>query len=293
MQERPSKDNREKGFQRGKTISDYLKTKSLSEKISYINDNTMTGEGSYDGQGISLYYKDENIAPLRLGSVEDLQLNEQRTGLVAYIRTSIGGIPTYVVDNHQHVLFGWAEALKEGHIVSGAILLHIDEHADDDDPFRTPRSLEDLTEVRRFTTEIDYKSFISPVMPQLVKRFVWLVPFAAPDFEHTPLMAPPGQALFTSVGISSRFVSRVLNGEFDPKRLIVDIDMDYFRPFISPKSHLEIIDNRGYDLEAIMNDDLQAIIALTRKAGVVTMATSPGFIDQSKAIALVREIIEG
>ena len=39
-------------------------------------------------------------------------------------------IPIILVDNHNHVLYFWYEALAHGIISRGSTLVHIDEHSD-------------------------------------------------------------------------------------------------------------------------------------------------------------------
>jgi len=43
-------------------------------------------------------------------------------------------IPLYLVDNHNHVFYFWYLAREQGIISDGALLYHIDEHADMRDP---------------------------------------------------------------------------------------------------------------------------------------------------------------
>ena len=43
-------------------------------------------------------------------------------------------IPLYLVDNHNHVFYFWYLARQQGILSDGAILYHIDEHADMRDP---------------------------------------------------------------------------------------------------------------------------------------------------------------
>lgn len=52
------------------------------------------------------------------------------TGLARLVRTSWHGIPTVVIDNHNHAFYFWTEALAHGRIARGATLIHIDQHRD-------------------------------------------------------------------------------------------------------------------------------------------------------------------
>lgn len=51
-------------------------------------------------------------------------------GLKNFIRMDWQGIPLVLVDNHNHVLYFWYEARKNGIIGNKNTLVHIDEHSD-------------------------------------------------------------------------------------------------------------------------------------------------------------------
>ncbi len=51
-------------------------------------------------------------------------------GLEYFLRSTFAGTPAVLVDNHNHVLYFWYEALKQGIIGMGATLIHIDMHSD-------------------------------------------------------------------------------------------------------------------------------------------------------------------
>ncbi len=78
----------------------------------------------------------------RKGSFEDLKLGNkiafsdfdgflrECTGLEAFIETNWEGVPSIIVDNHNHVFYFWYEAMEKGLLQRGATLIHIDQHKD-------------------------------------------------------------------------------------------------------------------------------------------------------------------
>jgi hypothetical protein len=60
-----------------------------------------------------------------------------------------------------------------------------------------------------------------------------------------------------------------------PDRFILDIDLDFWAP------------ETGYLLEK----DLDSVQTLMKSAHAITMATSPYYIDQTKAIAMIHRLL--
>ena len=52
------------------------------------------------------------------------------TGLAHLVRTRWRGVPTVVMDNHNHAFYFWCEAWAAGRIAAGATLVHVDQHKD-------------------------------------------------------------------------------------------------------------------------------------------------------------------
>lgn len=63
----------------------------------------------------------------------------------------------------------------------------------------------------------------------------------------------------------------------DPKKVILDVDLDYFGP-----------QRRDGKWEG---EEIEKIRALLSCAGVITFAISPGFLDEQRAIDLVKRIL--
>ncbi|MBT4384547.1 hypothetical protein HOD30_02250 [Candidatus Peregrinibacteria bacterium] len=84
-------------------------------------------------------------------------------GLRNFIKCELRGVPCVVVDNHNHALYFWAEALEQGLIERGAKLLHVDQHKD---MREAPEKL-DLEDVFRFTNEVcNVGNYIRPAIDE-------------------------------------------------------------------------------------------------------------------------------
>lgn len=257
-----------------------------------------TFPAGYDINGVSLYYNFEATGGLlasqylyltrvlRFGNPADLELvdlssvlspapSKKTFFLKEYIRTSFKGVPVYIFDEHNHAFFAWCEALTEGNIQRESTLIHIDAHSDGYEPsfFLPPNwNLKQAAEYAQFL-EID--TFINPAIKLGIVKDIHFV-----EHYHNEV-----KAIFDynssklSVQRSDNYdpFSFAIRLQLDPRKPIVDLDLDFFEH------------NGGYGCEA---SEIASIRELMSRAGVVTMATSPGFINQHKAIALVKELLK-
>lgn len=160
---------------------------------------------------------------------------------------------TYIFDNHNHALYYRYKELKEGNISKWATLIHIDQHTD-------MNQIKSAIDTNR-ENDLDYIA------------------------EFTNYECNVGN--FIKPAIDSGLVGKVeqVTTEYkllnlpaiDDNNLIVDIDIDFWDPKMG-------IEKRGETI-AVVN-------GLISKAKVVTIATSPYFIDQEMAIGLVRELLK-
>lgn len=246
----------------------------------------------YNSAGKSLYYDGGNLTResrllygqylsgsqiLRLGQPEELELCGEF--LEEYIRTQIGqeAIPAYIFDDHNHVLFAWCEALKEGRIKKGATLFHFDYHPDDAEPKENFCGLKSLKKVAAYSRSIDCGSFIRPALSAgLIDSVYWIKSWREGD----------GHFVFSFEGITKGVLSFIgtvgdiqslFNANHTPEDIIIDIDMDYFEP-IKDLSEERIALGKLRDL--------------TLQAGVITIATSPWYISSRRAIRLTKELLK-
>lgn len=169
-------------------------------------------------------------------------------GLKNFVRTHWDGVPTVVVDNHNHVLFFWYEALAKGALQPGATLVHVDQHKDMREA-PEPLSSPDLGEVFRYTNEVvNVGNYIRPAMEQGLIGEVQLV-------------------------TGNMHLDDTLH--VDTPNKILNIDLDYF------VDEMEVDFDRARDF----------IHAHLKTASLVTIATSPFFMDQEEAIAVLRRLV--
>lgn len=227
---------------------------------------------------------------LRLGSFDHLQLIADNDGgrykrLDNFVRFQWGPRNTtvYIFDHHQFALFGWAEAMMEGKIEPGASLRHWDDHDDASIANRLEVMTKeiflqrqwDLQQFVRYTQAIGCGSFIEPAQRMgLVDEFIHIAPGHELTIDHIPT-DPAGRTSHTRM--SARYYRNNRRPVSDPKQTIVDIDLDYF---VSKNL-------RGMDIAI----DIDTIRTDMSSAGVVTIATSPGFIQQEQALEFARRIL--
>ncbi len=166
----------------------------------------------------------------------------------------------YLVDNHNHVFYFWYLARSQGIISDGALLYHIDEHADTRDPWEyllKPDS-EDLQKVFDYTNfTLNVGNYIIPAEKE------WLI------WETIQIR---GQNAL------DKYISwEYTHLEISDRKIIFNLDLDFFEP------ELDFID---YDLKK------QVILDIAKKADLITVCTSPYFINQERAIEVFKKIFD-
>lgn len=98
--------------------------------------------------------------------VEDGQLLSC-SGLKELVQVSHHDKPIYITDNHHHALYFRYKALNDGLISPGATLLHIDQHADMNEPVARidPDKQSDMDYIATYVNEqTQIASFIQPAL---------------------------------------------------------------------------------------------------------------------------------
>lgn len=273
-------------------------TDSLEEGVTVTpeNENII----AYDNNGVSLFYNDESVArsmmsrrlakarPLKLGTLEDLALvdvssdlyhdtNSPDFALKEYIRTTYGEreTPIYIFDDHNHALFAWFEALREGKIQKGATLYHFDDHSDGK-KIEIDLPPETLDRIAGLAKVIDHDEFIDPAIKMdLIKDVFWIMRV----FHERKEEAEDKYEVANSQIGSTELLVLLEKEPIETEKTIVDIDVDYFS-YITPDSDLE-------------KREIDNIRKMVKKAGVVTFAISPGFINSDRAIEIIKQILSG
>lgn len=166
----------------------------------------------------------------------------------------------YLVDNHNHVYYFWYLARQQGIISDNTLLYHIDEHADTRDPWEylmkpDSENLEAVFNYTNFTLNVG--NYIIPAEKE------WLI--------WDTVQIRGQDALDTYISWDYNQL------ETDERKIILNLDLDFFEP------ELDFID---YNLKK------QVIQDIAQKADIITVCTSPYFIDQERALEVFRDLFD-
>lgn len=160
----------------------------------------------------------------------------------------------YLFDNHNHAFYFWYLSRNEWIIKDNNILVHIDEHADtrDNKKYISKDDSADLQKVFEFTNNIlNVWDYIIPAKEEWI---IWKI-------------------------IQIRNETNLLEySEFDKTKnwnIILNLDLDFFQP------DLDFI---NYDLKK------KVILDVANKSSIITVSTSPFFINQKLAIKVFKDI---
>ena len=186
-------------------------------------------------------------------------------GLEHFIRTEHPTTkkPVIIVDNHNHVFYFWHEARNKGLIENGATLIHIDQHKDTRKPkkFLAKKESEDLQKVFEYTNYVlNVGNYLPPAIEDGLIGEVFSVT------SEMELKNPKSLTYLPDFDELSRIAGR---------SLIINIDLDFWSPEMS------YIDNK-------LKTDVTR--QLMEKANLITIATSPFFIDQDLAIKVLKDL---
>lgn len=204
------------------------------------------------------------ITPLKIGKLDELNVGkhiafqdfegerwQDCVGLESAILCLNFPIPIYIFDNHNHVFYAWCEALKMGWFEKGAVLVHMDEHFDASMPPLIP-------------AQSDLKSLEN----------VWR--FTNETLQIATYIKPA-----LTLEIFSECVDYVESSQFAVRNqqsmdIVLNLDIDVFHSDMNHISWQQKIDVLKYYLPRVK---------------LITIATSPYFIDQHKAIDLIKKVI--
>lgn len=160
----------------------------------------------------------------------------------------------YLFDNHNHAFYFWYLSRKQWIIGDNNILIHIDEHADtkDSDKHLLKPDSEDLQKVFQFTNNVlNVGDYIIPAQEEWI---IWDI-----------------------IQIRNSFnVEEYLKNKDNYRgNIILNLDLDFFQP------DLDYID---YEFKK------EVVLDAAKKASVITVATSPFFINQVLAVKVFKDI---
>lgn len=211
------------------------------------------------------------VAPLITGTIEDIKVGEeivfqelnskleviQCKWLQNFLKIKKENSNIYIFDNHNHALyFRYKESLKNN-IQRGIKLIHIDQHTDMNENKNRIKNI-DLKNIFEFTNEkCNVWNFIQPAIEEWL---VWSI-----------------EQINTEYKLLNFDVSCYFEWNEKSNNYILDIDIDFRDPNMSIEKKEETI---------------QKTRKLIKHAKLVTIATSPYFINQEYAINIIKEILE-
>lgn len=188
---------------------------------------------------------------------EDFGFDDQlstNTGLKNFYKIQWKNKDIYLFDNHNHAYYFWYLARNQNIIWDNNTLIHIDEHADTRDPgeYLLKPDSQSLDKVFEYTNYVyNVGNYIIPAQKEgLIEKTI--------QVRNT-------QNLEDYLDLRSTL------GE----NIILNLDLDFFQP------DLDFID---YDLKKKVTLDA------AEKAKIITVATSPFFINQDLAIKVFKDI---
>lgn len=190
---------------------------------------------------------------------EDFGFDDQlstNTGLKNFYKIRWKQKDIYLFDNHNHAYYFWYLARNQNIIWDDNTLVHIDEHADTRDPgeYLMKPDSQDLQKVFHYTNYVyNVGNYIIPAQKEgLISKTI---------------------QVRNTHNLEEYLDLRSTLGE----NIILNLDLDFFQP------DLDFID---YDLKK------KVVLDAAKKAKVITVATSPFFINQDLAIKVFKDIFE-
>lgn len=190
---------------------------------------------------------------------EDFGFDDQlstNTGLKNFYKIKWKQKDIYLFDNHNHAYYFWYLARNQNIIWDDNTLVHIDEHADTRDPgeYLMKPDSQDLQKVFHYTNYVyNVGNYIIPAQKEgLISKTI---------------------QVRNTHNLEEYLDLRSTLGE----NIILNLDLDFFQP------DLDFID---YDLKK------KVVLDAAKKAKVITVATSPFFINQDLAIKVFKDIFE-
>lgn len=158
-------------------------------------------------------------------------------------------------DNHNHAFYFWLEAYNKWKISKWCTLIHIDEHSDMRDPWIYPKEEEylDLKKVFEYTNHtLNVWNYIIPA------KKIWIID--------------------EIVQIRNEYNLKEFDiNNYKNKKIILNLDLDFFQPEL---------DYISYCLKK------KVILDTVKEATLITVASSPFFIDQGLALDIFRDLFE-
>jgi hypothetical protein len=160
-------------------------------------------------------------------------------------------IPVYVFDNHNHAFAFWHLEMARGLIKKGCVIVHVDQHKDSREPEFYLSPADAIEPAKVFRYTNETLNVGNFMLAALKTGLAERIVNVDSEASMTSFALPPG------------------------RDIILDVDLDFFAP----------------ELDYIGNEKKFAFIKqVAELAKLITIATSPFFIDQDLAMACLRRI---
>jgi UPF0489 domain len=163
-------------------------------------------------------------------------------------------LPVTIFDNHNHALYFWCDAVREWRIQPGFELIHIDEHSDlwsNDNHLDLTKSIQD-------------------------EQYVWNFTNLSCNVGNYIVPAIESGLVGTMIRIENEYQIDEYMEYIPSENSVLNLDLDIFAPeldYIPSEKKITIIKN------------------LMKRVKYITIATSPYFIDQWRAIGYLQKIL--
>lgn len=192
----------------------------------------------------------------------------------------------YLFDNHNHAYYFWYLARSQGTLSDNSLLYHIDEHADTRDQWEyllKPDSW-DLQKVFHYTNFcLNVGNYIVPAQREgLIGEVIQIrSEVALREYRENNVVIPAKAGINKIDKVLCRSDRFLLSQEWrdlwEKRTIILNLDLDFFSPGL---------DDIDYNLKK------EVILDIANTADIITVCTSPFFIDQERAVEMFRDVFK-
>ncbi len=245
----------------------------MYSKPFYIEDNIWNNALSFLGREESTWNKSKLYVPnlVKITDFSEIKLLEENDERITFqdfwfddkLSTNFGlenfyeidwnSKKIYLFDNHNHALYFWYLAKDNWVVKDNSLLYHVDEHADYRDAEEEIKQT-DLESIFNYTnfSKINVGNYIIPAENQ---GLIWKTVQIRSEQEL------------------QNYIDNDINTE--KQTIILNVDLDFFQP------DLDFID---FEMKK------KVVLDIAAKADVITVATSPFFIDQKLALEVFEDL---
>lgn len=196
--------------------------------------------------------------------VSDSSEIQSYTWLEKFIETNWNWIPTYIFDNHNHCFYFWVKSLTDDIIQKNSTLIHIDEHTD----MREAELNTDYGFIMNWLWKEDNKELLKLAAFRYTNQILNVWNYIKPALECWIFSEVISITWEDSL---DNFNSQIL----EKNNIVLNLDMDFFSPWMNYFSY---------------EKKKRFITSIAKKSKLITIATSPFFIDQETAIKIIKDI---